>query len=107
MTLKGLLLLITLVLVCCGIGPAWDMIKNIAIGLWSLIKALPQFIVAIAPLTDIGDWIKTRIIYIAIICLLSWGGFVLSKRSERKLLAIISGVIGFISTVSLLFGISN
>ncbi len=106
MTIKGFLLLIVLILVCYGIGPAWEMIKNIAIGLGEFIKALPQFIIAIAPLTDLGDWIKSRVIYIIIICLLSWGGFALSKRSEKKLLAIISGIVGFISTISLLFGLS-
>ena len=107
MTLKGFLLLIILVLIFCGIGPAWHLLKSFLAALWELIKVLPQFLIAIAPLTDIEDWIKTRVIYIGIICLLSWAGFALSRRGEKKLLSIISGIVGIISTISLLFGLSR
>ena len=104
---KGLLVLIILVLVFCGIGAAWGIVKNIAAGIWEFIKALPQLIIAIAPLTDLGDWIKSKIIFTVIVCLLSWTGFVLSTRRKRKLLAVISGIVGFISTISLLVGLGS
>lgn len=107
MSKKGVLLLIILVLICCGIGPAWNLLKSFATGMWEFIKALPQLIIAIAPLTDLGDWIKSRIIFVVIVCVLSWAGFVLSKRDEKKLLAIISGIVGIISTISLLLGLGS
>ena len=106
MTLKGLLVIIILIAVFCGVGQAWDIVKSIAIGLFQYIKMIPQLLKAFEPLIGLNDWITANVVYVAIVCIASWGGLALSLRARKTLWSAVSGIVGLVSTIALLTGLS-
>lgn len=105
MKAKGFAVIIILIALVCGIGKAWGIVKAFAVGIWDFMKAIPPLLVAIAPFAGVKDWLASKLIYILILAILSWGGFVVSQRTQKKLWAIVSGIVAVISTLAMFAGL--
>lgn len=105
MTVKGFAIIIILIALACGIGEAWGIVKAFVVGIWDFIKALPPLLAATAPFIGIKDWLASKVICFLILALLSWVGVIVSQRAQRKLWAIVSGIVGIISTLAMLAGL--
>ena len=105
MTLKGFLAILLVVLIGSGIGGAWNVVSGFAQGIISIVMALPHLLPAIDPLVGLSDWVRSKVILIAIILIASWAGVIITKKAEKKLFSIILTIVGVISTVSMFVGL--
>ena len=107
-SIGGIIALVVFFLIFCGVGPTWNLIKNIASGVWKFLIFLPQFIKPFIPFSGIEDTTVALFIFGIVLIVASVLGFYVSRRCESKLWEVISGIVSIISTiVTISFGIKK
>lgn len=98
---KGFIWLLVLVVVFCGVGAAYNFIKNAFSSVWMIFStSFPKLI----PFMGLEDKIIS-IIIVTVIIILSGVGMYISKKMEKKIGVIISGIVGLVSTILFWVGV--
>lgn len=99
-SIGGIITLVVLFFIFCGTGPTWNLIKNIASGVWKLLIFLPQFIKPFIPFLEIEDIAVSLFIFSFVLTIASVLGIYVSRRCESKLWTAIFGIVGIVSIIT-------
>lgn len=97
-TIVGWLFVFGCVVYSSGLSAGWNFIKQIGVAVESAIQYLVTIAMQFRDELGITDWLWTRGIF-AVIATSAWllAGHVFSRKEEKKLLGIISTIVGLIS----------
>ena len=98
--LGGFIVLLVLIVAVSGVGTAWDIISNLATGLWQFMLGLPQLVKPIIPFLGIENMAVSFLICGIILMIASGIGVYFSKKQKNKLLTGISGAVEIVSTIT-------
>lgn len=96
---KGLIVLLILIVVVCGVGTAWNIIVNLATGLWQFMLGLPQLVKPIIPFLGIENMAVSLLIFGIVLMVASGLGIYISRKCKSKLWTGISGGVEIVSTL--------